>query len=247
MGRFHRHSDGTTHDHDHEDAPLGSFDPAHDHNGADHDHDHSHDHSRRARGEGRGRPQRLRPDGAVAGGGAGGHPGRERPGGGGERAGPGQGGSPGGQPHVVTGGGQDLPAQAHPRGPEPDGAHGHPGGRHRHQHRRRPARGLRGRRRPRQHQQRLRRRVSPRRGDGAFRPAPPAPRRHRPAGHRERRQPGLPGRVQGRRARGGDGLRRHRGRGEAAQVPGDVPGGRRGGGQQGRPAPVPRLRPRQVL
>ena len=45
MGRFHRHSDGTTHDHDHEDAPLGSFDPAHDHNGADHDHDHSHDHS----------------------------------------------------------------------------------------------------------------------------------------------------------------------------------------------------------
>ena len=37
MGRFHRHSDGTTHDHDHEDAPLGSFDPAHDHNGG-HDH-----------------------------------------------------------------------------------------------------------------------------------------------------------------------------------------------------------------
>ncbi len=46
MGRFHRHSDGTTHDHDHEDAPLGSFDPAHehehDHNGADHDHLHDH-------------------------------------------------------------------------------------------------------------------------------------------------------------------------------------------------------------
>ncbi|MEA2828865.1 MAG: hydrogenase nickel incorporation protein HypB [Actinomycetota bacterium] len=49
MGRFHRHSDGTTHDHDHEDAPLGSFDPAHDHDhGHDHDHDHNgagHDHS----------------------------------------------------------------------------------------------------------------------------------------------------------------------------------------------------------
>jgi len=48
MGRFHRHSDGTTHDHDHEDAPLGSFDPDeashdHDHNGAGHAHGDGHD------------------------------------------------------------------------------------------------------------------------------------------------------------------------------------------------------------
>ena len=40
---------------------------------------------------------------------------------------------------------------------------------------------------------------------------------------RERRQPRLPGRVPGRRGRAGHGLLGHRGRGQAAQVPADVP------------------------
>ena len=48
-------------------------------------------------------------------------------------------------------------------------------------------------------------------------------RRARPARHRERRQPRLPGRVPGRRGRAGDGLLGDRGRGQAAQVPADVP------------------------
>ena len=38
----------------------------------------------------------------------------------------------------------------------------------------------------------------------------------------------------------------HRGRGQAAQVPADVPHLRAGGGQQDRPAPAPRLRPRPL-
>ena len=58
----------------------------------------------------------------------------------------------------------------------------------------------------------------------------------RPARDRERRQPGLPGRVPGRRGREGDGLLGHRGRGQAAQVPADVPHLRRGRRQQDRPA-----------
>ncbi len=74
----------------------------------------------------------------------------------------------------------------------------------------------------------------------------PAARRDRPAGDRERRQPRLPGRVPGRRGRPGDGLLGHRGRGQAAQVPADVPHLRAGGGQQDRPARAPRLRPRQA-
>ena len=67
---------------------------------------------------------------------------------------------------------------------------------------------------------------------------------HRPAGDRERRQPGLPGGVPGRRGRPGDGLLGHRGRGQAAQVPAHVPRLRAGRGQQDRPARAPRLRPR---
>ena len=69
---------------------------------------------------------------------------------------------------------------------------------------------------------------------------------HRPAGDRERRQPRLPGRVPGRRGRARDGLLGHRGRGQAAQVPADVPRLRAGAGQQDRPAAAPRLRPRPV-
>ena len=72
----------------------------------------------------------------------------------------------------------------------------------------------------------------------------PAARRDRPARDRERRQPGLPGRVQGRRGRAHHGLGDHRGRGEAAQVPADVPRLRAGADQQDRPAAAPRLRPR---
>ena len=67
---------------------------------------------------------------------------------------------------------------------------------------------------------------------------------HRPAGDRERRQPRLPGRVPGRRGRQGDGLLGHRGRGQAAQVPADVPRLRARRRQQDRPAAAPRLRPR---
>ena len=64
--------------------------------------------------------------------------------------------------------------------------------------------------------------------------------------HRERRQPRLPGRVPRRRGRAGDGLLGHRGRGQAAQVPADVPRLRARGGQQDRPAAAPRLRPRPL-
>ena len=70
--------------------------------------------------------------------------------------------------------------------------------------------------------------------------------RDRPADHRERGQPRLPGRVPGGRGRQGDGLLGHRGRGQAAQVPADVPHLRAGGGQQDRPAAAPRLRPRRA-
>ena len=70
--------------------------------------------------------------------------------------------------------------------------------------------------------------------------------RTRPARDRERRQPRVPGGVRRRRRRAGDGVLGDRGRGEAAQVPGDVPRGRRGRRQQDRPAPAPRLRPRPV-
>ena len=73
-----------------------------------------------------------------------------------------------------------------------------------------------------------------------------AARRDRPAGDRERRQPRLPGRVPGRRGRARDGLLGHRGRGQAAQVPAHVPRLRAGAGQQDRPAPAPRLRPRRA-
>ena len=69
----------------------------------------------------------------------------------------------------------------------------------------------------------LRRRVPPRREHGALGAPGAAARRHRPARDRERRQPRLPGGVQGRRGRARDGLLGHRGRGQAAQVPADVP------------------------
>ena len=77
--------------------------------------------------------------------------------------------------------------------------------------------------RPAQHRRRLRRRMPPRRQHGPLGPTRAAARRPRPARHRERRQPRLPGRVPGRRGRQGDGLLGHRGRGQAAQVPADVP------------------------
>ena len=93
---------------------------------------------------------------------------------------------------------------------------------------------------------RLRRRVPSRREHGALGAAVAAARRDRPAGDRERRQPRLPGRVPGRRGRAGDGVLGDRGRGQAAQVPADVPRLRAGAGQQDRPAPAPRLRPRQA-
>ena len=92
----------------------------------------------------------------------------------------------------------------------------------------------------------LRRRVPPGREHGALGAAGAAARRHRPAGDRERRQPGLPGGVPGRRGRAGDGLLGHRGRGQAAQVPADVPHLRPGADQQDRPAAAPGLRRRQA-
>ena len=61
---------------------------------------------------------------------------------------------------------------------------------------------------------------------------------------RERRQPRVPGRVPDRRGRAGDGHRGDRGRGQAAQVPADVPRLRARARQQDRPAAAPRLRPR---
>ena len=61
---------------------------------------------------------------------------------------------------------------------------------------------------------------------------------------RERRQPRLPGRVPDRRGRARDGQLGHRGRGQAAEVPADVPHLRARARQQDRPAPAPRLRPR---
>ncbi len=66
-------------------------------------------------------------------------------------------------------------------------------------------------------------------------------RRDRPAGDRERRQPRLPGRVPRRRGRPRDGLLGDRGRGQAPEVPADVPRLRAGRGQQDRPPPPPRL------
>ena len=71
-----------------------------------------------------------------------------------------------------------------------------------------------------------------------------AARGDRPADRRERRQPRVSGRVSHRRGRARDGDRGHRGRGQAAEVPADVPGLRAGAGQQDRPAAAPRLRPR---
>ena len=58
---------------------------------------------------------------------------------------------------------------------------------------------------PAQHRPRLRRRVPPRRQHGALRAARAAAARHRPADHRERRQPRVPGGVPRRRGRARDG------------------------------------------
>ena len=82
----------------------------------------------------------------------------------------------------------------------------------------------------------LRRRVPPRRQHGPLGAPGAAARRDRPARDRERRQPRLPGRVPGRRGRARDGLLGHRGRGQAAQVPADVPHLRARDRQQDRPA-----------
>ena len=119
-------------------------------------------------------------------------------------------------------------------------------GRHRDRDRRRPARGHRRRGLAREHLERVRRRVPPRRPDGALGAAAPAARRPRRRGDRERRQPRVPGRVRRRRGRPPDGVLDHRGRGEAAQVPGDVPVGRCDRRQQDGSAAAPRLRPRAV-
>ena len=59
---------------------------------------------------------------------------------------------------------------------------------------------------------------------------------HRPADRRERRQPRLPGRVPHRRGRADHGLLGRRGRGQAAEVPADVPRLRARDRQQDRPA-----------
>ena len=69
----------------------------------------------------------------------------------------------------------------------------------------------------------LRRRVPPRREHGPLGDPGAAARRDRPADRRERRQPRLPGRVPDRRGRAGDGVLGDRGRGQAAEVPADVP------------------------
>ena len=90
--------------------------------------------------------------------------------------------------------------------------------------------------RPAQHRLGLRRRMPPRRQHGPLGDPGAAARRDRPADRRERRQPRLPGRVPDRRGRPRDGLLGHRGRGQAAQVPADVPRLRAGGRQQDRPA-----------
>ena len=66
--------------------------------------------------------------------------------------------------------------------------------------------------------------------------------RRRP--RRERRQPRLPRGVRRGCAPASDGLLRHRGRGQATEVPRDVPLGRRSARQQDRPAPLSRPRHR---
>ena len=95
---------------------------------------------------------------------------------------------------------------------------------------------------PAQHRLRLRRRVPPGREHGPLGDPRAAASTNRPADRRERRQPGLPGRVPHRRGREGDGRLGRRGRGQAAQVPADVPQLRDGRGQQDRPPPPRRLR-----
>ena len=97
-----------------------------------------------------------------------------------------------------------------------------------------------------QHRPELRRRMPPRRQHGALGDPLAAARRDRPADHRERRQPRLPGRVPRRRARPRDGHVGHRGRGQAAQVPADVPRLRARAREQDRPPAAPRHRPRAV-
>ena len=99
---------------------------------------------------------------------------------------------------------------------------------------------------PAEHGRGLRRRVPPRREHGALGDPRAAARRDRPADGRERRQPRVPGRVPDRRGRAGDGERGDRGRGQAAEVPADVPRLRARDRQQDRPAAAPRLRPRQA-
>ena len=132
-------------------------------------------------------------------------------------------------------------------------AHGSTGGARRRARGRRG--GLDGRRPPRvpahaghaaQHRLGLRRRVPSRREHGPLGDPVAAAGRDRPAGGRERRQPRVPGRVPDRRGRARDGQRGHRGRGQAAQVPADVPRLRARDRQQDRPAAAPRLRPRQA-
>ena len=94
---------------------------------------------------------------------------------------------------------------------------------------------------PAEHRPGFRRRVPPGRQHGPLGAARAAARGDRPAGDRERRQPRLPRGVPRRRGRPRDGLLGHRGRGQAAEVPADVPRVRAGGDQQDRPPPPPRL------
>ena len=139
---------------------------------------------------------------------------------------------PGRQPDELTRLGQDHPAGTDRPGPgRPADARGHRGrpgdraGRRPH-----PRGGLPGG--PDQH----RRGLPPGRGHGRRRAAHPGPAARLGGGHRERRQPGLPGPVRpgrGRARRAGLGHRGHR---QAAEVPADVPQRRPGRGDQDRPA-----------
>ncbi len=87
-------------------------------------------------------------------------------------------------------------------------------------------------------------RLPPGRQHGGPRAARARPGAWLAAGHRERRQPGLPGPVRSGRGGPGGHLLGHRRRRQAGQVPADVPGRGSRPAQQGGPAALPGLRHR---